>query len=109
MGGMGPNVLDRVLSHADGWFPGHTDTTFDGLGDRIVELRERAASIGKSVKVTINFARLECVEDYVALAPDRVVYKMPAGVAPAETRQFLQDVVRVAEQVADETPGGSAR
>ena len=53
----GPTVLDRTLSHADGWIPGHTDDSFDSLGDRITELRERAAALGKPMEVTLNLGR----------------------------------------------------
>ncbi|APE34719.1 hypothetical protein BOX37_13010 [Nocardia mangyaensis] len=104
MGGMGPTVLDRVLSHADGWFPGHTDSTFDQLGDRITELRERAASQGRTVDVTINFGRLEFVEQYAAMKPDRVVFMIPALISGAEKRKFIQELGALAPQLANYAP-----
>lgn len=100
MGGMGPTVLDRALSHADGWFPGHTDDgAFDGLGDRITELRERAASIGKPMNVSLNFGRLDFVDKYVELGLDRIVFTVPTMVGPAEVRKFVQEVGSIARQL----------
>ncbi len=39
VGGMGPTVLDRVLSFGDGWFPNYQP---DELAERAAELQERA-------------------------------------------------------------------
>lgn len=99
MGGMGAKVLDRTLTHADAWFPGHTDDNFDSLGDRITELRERAAAMDKHVEVTLNLGRLDSVERYVELGLDRVVYSLPAMLNDAQTRQFVGDVGRIAQEV----------
>jgi probable F420-dependent oxidoreductase len=104
LGGMGPTVLDRTLSHADGWLPGHTDDTFDGLGDRITELRERAAAVGKPVEVTLNLGRLDYVDRYADLGLDRVVYLLPALGTDSETRQFVRDLGRIAQDVEDASP-----
>ncbi|MGM5068828.1 TIGR03619 family F420-dependent LLM class oxidoreductase [Rhodococcus qingshengii] len=101
MGGMGPSVLDRVLSHADGWFPGHTDNNFDELGDRITELRERAANQGRTVGVSINFGRLEFIEQYAAMKPDRVVFMIPALISGVEKRKFIQELGALAPQLAE--------
>ncbi|WP_207841628.1 LLM class F420-dependent oxidoreductase [Williamsia soli] len=101
MGGMGPSVLDRVLSHADGWFPGHIDGGLDELGDRITELRERAASLGRTVDVSINFCRLEFIEQYAAMKPDRVVFMIPALISGDEKRKFIQELGALAPQLAD--------
>ncbi|SEO57034.1 LLM class F420-dependent oxidoreductase [Trujillonella endophytica] len=104
MGGMGPTVVDRALSHADGWLPGHTDDTFDGLGDRITELRERAAAEGRTVDVTLNFGRLDFVDQYHALGVDRVLYSLPTPTTATESeiRQFIKDLSKIAQE-ADET------
>lgn len=99
MGGMGPTVLDRVLSHADGWFPGHLDDMFDALGDRITELRERAAALGKAVDVTLNFGRFDYVEKYAALDLDRIVFLIPADGTADETKKFVDNVGRVANEL----------
>lgn len=100
MGGDGPTVLDRVLNHADGWFPGHNAFASGGLGDRIIELRERAATIGKTVEVTLNFGRTDHFDEYVALAPDRVVYLLPTGGAD-EVRRSIRDVSKIAQEAKE--------
>lgn len=99
MGGMGPTVLDRALEHADGWLPGHIDDSFSSLGERITELRERAAALGKEMDVTLNLGRLDFVDAYVELGLDRVVYTVPASLNERETRAFVRDLGRVAQQV----------
>ncbi|GAA4550736.1 LLM class F420-dependent oxidoreductase [Pseudonocardia xishanensis] len=102
MGGMGPTVLDRALSHADGWFPGHTDdAAFDGLGDRFTELRERAAAAGKSTEINLNFGQLGFVDKYVELGVDRVVFKLPSPVSEDELRKFIHEVGKIAQQADD--------
>ncbi|MBY4208124.1 LLM class F420-dependent oxidoreductase [Rhodococcus fascians] len=106
MGGMGPTVLDRVLSHGDGWFPGHTDGTFAQLGDRIAELRERAAEVGKSIEVTLNFGRLAFTDQYADLGVDRVVYSLPALAGAEEIRKFVDQVGGLGQQL-DSVAGGS--
>ncbi|MGM5068707.1 LLM class F420-dependent oxidoreductase [Rhodococcus qingshengii] len=108
MGGMGPTVLDRVLSHADGWFPGHVDDEFDQLGDRIAELRERAASLGRTVGVSINFGRLEFVEQYAAMKPDRVVFMIPALATGDEKRKFIKELGALAPQLENSTTAAVA-
>ena len=104
MGGMGPTVLDRTLSHADGWIPGHTDDTFDSLGDRIQELRERAAALGKTMEVTLNLGQLDFVDRYVELGLDRVIYLLPATASEAETRSFVSDLGKLAQELDAENP-----
>ncbi|MET0885906.1 MAG: LLM class F420-dependent oxidoreductase, partial [Mycetocola sp.] len=100
MGGLGPTVLDRVLSHADGWFPGHTDDgEFDKLGDRIQELRERAAALGRTVDVTLNFGQADFVEHYIELGVDRVVYVIPPMVDAKVVREVVKNVAAIADQV----------
>lgn len=99
MGGMGPTVLDRTLEHADGWIPGHIDDSFAGLGDRIAELRERSAAIGKQMDVTLNLGRLDFVDQYVELGLDRVVYALPTSLSAGETREFVSDLGRIAQEV----------
>jgi len=92
MGGMGPTVLDRTLSHADGWIPGHTDDSFDSLGDRITELRERAAALGKPMEVTLNLGRPGFVDRYADMDLDRVVYQLRGhGVGISHRRHQIDD------------------
>lgn len=104
MGGMGPTVLDRTLSHADAWMPGHNDNDFDGLGDRITELRERAAAVGKPMEVTLNLGRLDFVDRYVDLGLDRVVYSHPASSSDSETRKFVRELGKIAQELDHGTP-----
>ncbi|SER33575.1 LLM class F420-dependent oxidoreductase [Arthrobacter sp. OV608] len=99
MGGMGPTVLDRALTHADGWIPGHSDDTFDGLGDRVTELRERAAAVGKTMEITLNLGRLDYLDRYVEMGLDRVVYMVSAAASESETRKFVRELGKVAEEV----------
>ena len=103
MGGMGPTVVDRALSHADGWIPGHTDDSFDAMGDRIAEMRERAAAAGRTVDITLNFGRLDYVDQYHALGVDRVLYSLPTPTTGTESdvRQFIKDLSKIAQESAD--------
>jgi probable F420-dependent oxidoreductase len=48
VGGGGPTVLDRVLAFGDVWFP---NWAYDGVLDRIPELRRRAGEAGRSIPV----------------------------------------------------------
>lgn len=101
MGGMGPTVLDRTLSHADGWIPGHTDDNFDSLGDRIAELRERAAAMGKTMDITLNLGRLDHIDRYAEIGLDRVVYLLSAAATDSETRIFVRDLGKIAQELKD--------
>lgn len=104
MGGDGPTVLDRTLSHADAWIPGHTDHSFDSLGDRITELRERAAALGKPMEVTLNLGRLDFIDRYAELGLDRVIYMVSASASESETRTFVSDLGRIAQELEGVTP-----
>lgn len=97
MGGSGPTVFDRTLKYADGWIPGHTDNTFDGLGDRVTELRERASALGKTMDITLNLGRLDSVDRYLEMGFDRVLYSLPASLSDEETRKFVREIATVAE------------
>jgi probable F420-dependent oxidoreductase len=48
VGGGGPTVLDRVLAFGDVWFP---NWAYDGVLDRIPELRRRAGEAGRDIPV----------------------------------------------------------
>lgn len=99
MGGMGPTVVDRALRHADGWIPGHTDDSFDSLDDRIAELRERARALGKSMDVTLNLGRLDHIDRYVEMDLDRVVFMVSAAASENETRAFVRDLGKIAQDL----------
>jgi probable F420-dependent oxidoreductase len=99
MGGMGPTILDRTLSHANGWIPGHTDDSFDALGDRVTELRERAAAMGKTMDVTLNLGRLDYIDRYLEMGLDRVVFMVSAATTDSETRTFVRDLGKIAQEL----------
>jgi probable F420-dependent oxidoreductase len=83
VGGIGPTVLDRVLAFGDGWMP----FPFDGMLDRVAELRRRAADIGRTVTVCVASAPLDParLETYLETGIDRVVFDLPAaGRGPVE-------------------------
>jgi probable F420-dependent oxidoreductase len=81
IGGEGPTVLDRVLSHGDGWMPRvDANTDLDALGSRIAELRSRAADAGRGHLPVVAFggvADRAAVERYEAAGIDRVLYAVP--------------------------------
>jgi len=81
IGGEGPTVLDRVLSHGDGWMPRvEANTDLDALGSRIAELRSRAADAGRGHLPVVAFggvADRAAVERYEAAGIDRVLYAVP--------------------------------
>jgi alkanesulfonate monooxygenase SsuD/methylene tetrahydromethanopterin reductase-like flavin-dependent oxidoreductase (luciferase family) len=79
IGGGGPSVLDRVLSHGDGWIPLRVPVSgLDEFGRRIAELRERAAKIDKPVTVTVYGAapKPAALESYAAAGVDRVLFEL---------------------------------
>lgn len=81
IGGEGPGVLDRVLSHGDGWMPRSVPgEDVDALGRRIAELRGRAADAGRGhIGVTVFGAAPDraALEAYEGAGVDRVLYALP--------------------------------
>ena len=81
IGGGGPTVLDRVLSHGDGWIPLRVRVSeLDAFGERVAELRRRAAEVGRGhLPVTIYGAasKPEALEAYTAAGVDRVLFELP--------------------------------
>ncbi|MGD9528968.1 LLM class F420-dependent oxidoreductase [Pseudonocardia sp.] len=79
--GAGPTVLDRVLSHGDGWIPLRVRASeLDVFGARIEELRHRAADTGRGhLPVTIYgaAAKPQALESYAAAGFDRVLFELP--------------------------------
>ncbi|TQM36062.1 LLM class F420-dependent oxidoreductase [Pseudonocardia cypriaca] len=81
IGGEGSSVLDRVLSHGDGWMPrGAPGDDVDALAGRIAELRRRAAEAGRGHLTVTVFGAVPdraVLEEYAAAGVDRVLYSVP--------------------------------
>jgi probable F420-dependent oxidoreductase len=81
IGGEGPTVLDRVLSHGDGWMPRHFALDeADAFAGRVAELRGRAADAGRGhLTVTVFGAAPDprVLESYADAGVDRVLYDLP--------------------------------
>jgi len=81
IGGEGPTVLDRVLSHGDGWMPRRVGRDeVDALAGRVAELRRRAADAGRdhlSVTVFGAVPERDVLDAYAAAGVDRALYQLP--------------------------------
>ncbi|MFD2470178.1 LLM class F420-dependent oxidoreductase [Amycolatopsis silviterrae] len=87
--GVGVKVLDRVLSHGDGWLPLPL-YPIDFLRTRITELRERA---GRHVPVTLYGADPAKLDDYEEAGVDRVLFELADHEEP-------EDVLRQLDRLA---------
>ncbi|GAA3567049.1 LLM class F420-dependent oxidoreductase [Amycolatopsis ultiminotia] len=86
--GVGPKVLDRVLSHGDGWLPLPLFTA-EQLGGRIAELRRRATEAGRTVRVTLYGGSPEALGSYEHAGVDRVLFELPDHETPGEALRAL--------------------
>jgi len=81
IGGEGPTVLDRVLSHGDAWLPRRISRSeVDAFAKRVEELRRRAADAGRGhISVTVFGAppEREVLDAYTTAGVDRVLYELP--------------------------------
>jgi probable F420-dependent oxidoreductase len=96
VGGEGPRVLDRVLDYGDEWGP----NAEDGLEDRVRELHQRAAALGRPpIPVTAFHVRpdLATLRSYAAAGVTRCVFSLP-GAGEARVREALN---RLAVLVAE--------
>ncbi|MGC7098361.1 LLM class F420-dependent oxidoreductase [Amycolatopsis lurida] len=91
--GVGPTVLDRVLSHGDGWLPLPLFTP-EQLGERIAILRERAADAGRPVNVTLYGGSPDALESYEDAGVDRVLFELHDHKNPGDTLRELDHLVR---------------
>lgn len=73
--GVGPTVLDRVLSHGDGWLPLPLFTPAR-FGERITALRSRAADAGRTVNVTLYGGAPAELGSYRDAGFDRVLFEL---------------------------------
>ena len=79
IGGGGPTVLDRVLSHGDGWLPMRIrPAEIDAFTERLAELRRRAADAGRSYTVTLfgGVRTPAAIDAYARAGVDRVLYTL---------------------------------
>lgn len=80
IGGGGPTVLDRVLSHGDGWIPLRVPLKgLDAFAGRIADLRRRAVDAGReTLPVTLYGAvpTPAAVESYAAAGVDRLLFEL---------------------------------
>lgn len=80
IGGGGPTVLDRVLSHGDGWIPLRVPLrAMDTFAERIGELSRRAADTGRGhLPVTLfgGVPTARAVQAYAAAGVDRVLFEL---------------------------------
>jgi len=76
LGGEGPHVLDRVLEYGDEWMP----NDHPGLEQRVTELRERGAALGRPrIPVTAYAAPRShaAIERLTNAGADRIVFNLP--------------------------------
>ncbi len=82
IGGEGPTVLDRVLSHGDGWMPRHIARRRGGqvrrARRRAAQARRRRPGAATSTVTVFGAAPDRTVlESYAAAGVDRVLYELP--------------------------------
>ncbi|MBP2368541.1 LLM class F420-dependent oxidoreductase [Pseudonocardia parietis] len=103
IGGGGPTVLDRVLSHGDGWMPmGVSPKKLDPLAERITELRRRADDAGRGhLPVTLFGAvpKPEALEAYAKAGIDRVLVVLTAHDGPTAEAATLAELDTLAALV----------
>jgi alkanesulfonate monooxygenase SsuD/methylene tetrahydromethanopterin reductase-like flavin-dependent oxidoreductase (luciferase family) len=81
LGGSGPTVLDRVLEYGGGWIPLRVPVSgLDEFGQRIAELRSRAADAGRGhLPVTLygGAPKPAALQSYAEVGVDRVLFELP--------------------------------
>ncbi|WP_432835271.1 LLM class F420-dependent oxidoreductase [Dactylosporangium sp. CA-092794] len=97
--GGGPTVLERVLSHGDGWIPPRFPLSdLPAVSARIRELRDRAGEQGRELSVTVYGAANSAagLEAYGSAGVDRVLLELEdhGGDHAAAFRQ-LDDLARL--------------
>ncbi|BBF99382.1 MULTISPECIES: LLM class F420-dependent oxidoreductase [Pseudonocardia] len=106
--GTGPTVLDRVLSHGDGWLPLRIPRRELGsFGNRIAELRSRAAETGRCrIPVTLygGMPERSVAEDYAAAGVDRLLITLTGSSGADPAPPVLAELDIMAE-LAEHTDG----
>lgn len=81
VGGGGPTVLDRVVSHGDGWIPLRVPLKqMETFSSRIDELQRRGADTGRGhLPVTLygGVPKADALASYAAAGVDRVLFELP--------------------------------
>lgn len=104
LGGGGPTVLDRVLSHADGWMP--LRVPVDGsaaFAHRVSELQARAADTGRGhIPVSIYGAapKAAAIESYRRAGADRVIFELTDQSGPGARDTTLAELDELAPLAA---------
>jgi len=82
IGGSGAKVLDRVLAYGDGWAPiGRQTGDLTEIADRITELQERAAGLGRPrIPVTVygGSTTPDTLGRWAGIGIDRVLHVLPS-------------------------------
>lgn len=104
IGGGGPTVLDRVLSHGDGWLPmGVSWRKLDALTERITELRRRADEVGRG-RLPVTFfgaaPKPEALQAYAEAGIDRVLVILADHDGPDAESATLAELDALAALVA---------
>ena len=98
LAGNGPKVVDRVLSHADGWCP----LPFPGLVKRIDDLNARAKEMGRPVTVSVFGVGVppdvDELRSYRDAGVERIIYLLPS-VTRAEVEPLLEAILAAANVV----------
>jgi probable F420-dependent oxidoreductase len=98
VGGLGENVLDRVVAYGDEWIPNRVKSPED-LSQRIAELQRRAEAAGRGrIPVTVFGAKPEVrlLERLKAAGVTRALFYLPPGAAERE----LDELAKVAAEWA---------
>jgi probable F420-dependent oxidoreductase len=97
IGGEGPTVLDRVLSHGDAWLPRRVALDeIEAFATRIADLRSRATDAGRGhIPVTMFGAEADqkALDSYAGAGVDRVLFTLPT--------EGPETVLPVLDEIAD--------
>ncbi|MFR9803305.1 LLM class F420-dependent oxidoreductase [Pseudonocardia sp. RS010] len=101
IGGGGPTVLDRVLSHGDGWIPLRIRMgELDAFAERVTELRRRCAEAGRGhLPVTIfgGVPKPDAAASYAEAGVDRVLFTLTDQEGPDAESATLTELDTLAE------------
>ncbi|HEX4305867.1 MAG TPA: LLM class F420-dependent oxidoreductase [Solirubrobacterales bacterium] len=99
VGGVGPRVIDRVVSYGDAWLPNRTE----GLGERMAQLERVSAERGVSaVPTTTVYAAppdLASLRQIAGAGAERAVLMLESGI-PTEVEDEIDRLSALVEQLA---------